>query len=303
MFTLGRSDSSSPMPDQGTGENPVELRAGQGMRLHGYGGIHTLERLPVPPPEDPPPGPARLEWEVERSWGEVLICTLGYESIETPGSWVIASATTYNFTVVLTDGTRIDDSYVDTVTASGVTTAYGPDDPLPNACADLVYESTYDPDIDYGDVDYIEDNGTTTEETLVDPDSLVASAIAQLAVFQETSASQEWAKTVWQDVSEEVTPFTYSFGTVSMGYTVGSLVRADNLRFRLRNRGSVSLRVDCGFYGSGISGGATDIPATLDLAPGATSAWQEVPSIDPDPDKYYTAEIRRVRIGRWRTIA
>jgi hypothetical protein len=275
------------------------------MRLHGYGGIHTLERLPVAEPEDPPAGPARLEWDIEKSWGAVQVCTL-HESTETPGQWVVVMATTYNFTVVLTDGTRIDDSYVDTHAASGVTAAYGPDDPEPDACADIVDSSTYDPDIDYGDVDYIESNGTTTEETLVDPTSLVASAIAQLAVWQETTDSQEWARAVWQDVSEEVTPFTYSFGTLGMYYytdNVGSLVRADNLRFRLRNRGSVPLRINCGFYGSGLSGGATDLEEVIDLAPGATSAWQEVPSIDPDGDKYYTAEIRRVRIGRWRTIA
>lgn len=288
VFTLGRADSTAPAPDQGTGENPVELRAGQGVRLHGYGGIHTLERLPLPPPEEPPPGPARLEWEVEESWGAVQVCTLGNESAITPGNWVVVSAVTYNFT---------GGSYVDTQTASGVTSAYGPDDPEPDVCADVVPSSTFDPGVDYGD-----STGTSTVETLVDPTSLAASAIAQLAVWRETTGSQEWQSRLWRGVSDETAPFTFSFGTVSMGYTVASLVRADNLRFRLRNRGSVSLRVDCGFYGSGLSGGATDIPAVIDLKPGATSAWQEVPSIDPDPDKYYTAEIRRVRIGRYRTV-
>ena len=299
VLTLSRSDNSGLMPSLGSDEQPVALRAGPGVRIHGYGGIHTLERLPLPITVEEAPK-ALLAWEVEESWGAVKVCTLGYESVITPGQWVVSSATTYNFTVVLTDGTRIEDSYVDTVTASGATTAYGPDDPLPDACADIVYDSTYDPGKDYGDVDYIEDNGTSTVETLVDPASLVASAVAQLAVWKETPGSQEWARTVWQDVSEEVTPFTFLFGTVSMGYLP---VRADNLRFRLRNRGSVSLRVDCGFYGSGDPGGATDITATLDLAPGTYSAWQEVPSIDPDPDKYRTAEIRRVRIGRWRLVA
>jgi hypothetical protein len=288
VLTLSRSDKSGLMPSLGSDEQPVALRAGPGVRIHGYGGIYTLERLPLPP-EEPLTGPARLEWEVEESWGAVQICTLGYESVITPGSWVVVSAHTYNFT---------GGSYTETTTASGVTTAYGPDDAAPDACATPGFGSTYNPETDYGDP-----TGTSTVETLVDPASLVASAVAQLAVWRESTGSQEWARTVWQDVSEEVTPFTALFGTVAMGYTVGSLVRADNLRFRLRNRGAAALRVDCGFYGSGISGGATDITATLDLAPGAYSAWQEVPSIDSDPDKYRTAEIRRVRIGRWRTVA
>lgn len=288
VFTLGRADSTAPAPYQGTGENPVELRAGQGVRLHGYGGIHTLERLPVPTPEEPP-GLARLEWEIEESWGAVQVCTLGVESSITPGKWVISSAVTYTGTL---------GSFTETTTASGVTSAYGPDDSAPDSCATPTFYSTYDPGTDYGTP-----TGSSTVETLVDPASLVASAIAQLAVSDESSSLQVWQPKEWSDVSDETTPFSFSFGTIGMSYAVGVLVRADNIRFRLRNRGNVPLRVDCGFYGSGISGGATDIPDVIDLAPGATSAWQEVPSIDPDPAKYYTAEIRRVRIGRYRTLA
>jgi hypothetical protein len=288
VLTLSRSVKSGLLPSLGGEEALLALRAGPGVRLHGTADMQRIELLPTVEPEVEL-GPARLAWEIEKSWGAVQVCTLNYESTETPGQWVVVLETTYEGTLA---------NYTDTLTASGVTAAYGPDDPEPDACADIVSSSTYDPGVDYGSP-----TGNSEVETLLNPASLVASAIAQLAVWQETSGGQTWKSSLWEDVSDETTPFTSSFGTVSMSYTVGSLVRADNLRFRLRNRGSAALRINCGFYGSGISGGATDLEEVIDLAPGATSAWQEVPSIDPDPDKYRTAEIRRVRIGRWRTLA
>ena len=294
VFTLGRAESSAPVPDQGTGEEPVELRGGAGIRLHGYGGIHTLERVPMPLPMNDQPPKAWLEWEVEESWGKVLVCTLG-ESAQTPGNYVIVSTLTYEYT---------DGSYDDISAASGVTRAYGPDDALPAACDAIVYSTTYDPPQDgYGS--FI---GTTTTETLVSFETLRSSAVNALGVEQVSKQSQEFPKSTWQDVSTEVTPFIMSLGVGSGLGLIASIysnfgdVSVYSLRFRLKNRGNVSLRVNCGFYGSGNTGGATDIESVINLSPGGTSVWQEVPSIDPDPAKFRTAEIRRVRIGSYRTV-
>ncbi len=287
VFTLGRSETSGTIPSLGTDEEPAALRAGPGVRIHGYGGIHTLERLPVAPPEETPLGPARLEWEIERSQGFCQVCAVGF-STESPGNWVEVSELTWNFT---------GGSYVDSETASGDITPYGPNDTPPANCAAIIYDSTYDGEIEYGDY-----QDSSLAETLISFASVAPSAIAQLDVWSSPTGSQEWTKDTWRDVSEEVTPFTTTLGgSVSLSYRPAS-AEARSLRFRLINSGSVSLRVNCGFYGSGISGGAADIESAIDLAPGQTSAWQTPPNPDADALKYRTAEIRRVRIGRWRFI-
>jgi hypothetical protein len=286
VITLSRSDKSGRMPSLGSDEKPVRLRAGPGVRLHGYGGIHTLERIQQTP-EDPPTGTALLEWEVETFIGYAKVCSLS--TSET--GFVIVLTDTFNYT---------GGSIIYTSTASGVITAYAPGDPAPDDCADIVYEDNFDGDIEYGD--YVSE--THEETTVVSFATAAASAIAALAQVSSSSHSQEWDRNAWRDVSEEVTPFTVtiSAGGIKVEYS-SSTAQASNVRFRLRNRGNAALRVDCGFYGSGDPGGATDIESVIDLAPGSTSAWQEVPSIDPDPAKYYSAQIRRVRIGRWRLIA
>jgi hypothetical protein len=259
------------------------------MRLHGYGGIHTLERLPVAVIEEEAPlGPARLEWEVETLDGYASVCSLGESSVS-PGSWVLSQET-----VVVT---TLAGGWTETLTASGVITGYGPGE-SPDACADPISATTKDDGVDYGDiVSY-----SYSEDTLLFTD-LIPVAIGAVALEASSNSAWEWTSEIWRAVSEEVPPWAFRilFGFVDAAAS-SSGARARNVRFRLRNRGSVSLRVDCGFYGSGLSGGATDITAVLDLAPGANSAWQEVPSIDPDSAKIYSAGINRVRIGRWRMI-
>ncbi len=291
VFTLGRSETSGTIPSLGTDEEPAALRAGPGVRIHGYGGIHTLERLPVPQPEEEPLGPARLEWEVEISQGYVQVCSLG-TSTETPLNFVIHSETNYEYA---------NGSYVITYTASGEITAYGPSDPPPDACDAIVIDSTYDPPEPDGYGEFI---GSSTSETLVSFASLVSAAVGVSEVVAVDAGSQEWVHDEWRDVSEEVTPFAILLSAVAVSFGGGGGVAgAVNVRFRLKNRGSVPLRVNCGFYGSGVSGGATDIETIIDLGRGADSDWQEVPAIDPDSAKYRTAQISRVRIGQWRLVA
>ena len=290
VFTLGRAESSAPVPDQGTGEEPVELRGGAGIRLHGYGGIHTLERLPVAVIEEKTPlGPARLEWEIERSRGFCQVCDYGQTPL-TPRNYVVEVAMTYNFT---------EGSFVETITASGVTTPYGPNDTPPGACAELVFDSTEDPEKEGGYGTIIDE---TLEQTFISFDSVGALAISAMEVYgTNTTESQEWAENTWKNVSEGAYA-RYIGGYGSIAVTYGSPATASSVRFRLKNSGSVSLRVNCGFYGSGLSGGASNIESEIDLLPGASSAWQTPPTPDLDSNKLRSAEIRRVRIGRYRTV-
>lgn len=288
VLTLSRSDQSGYTPSLGTDEEPAELRAGPGVRLHGYGGIHTLERVPVAVIEEKTPlGPARLEWEIERSQGFCQVCDYGGTPL-TPRNYIVEEAWTTNAT---------NGSYVDTVTASGVTTPYGPNDTPPGACAALVYDSTYDNEVEYGE--FVD---STVEQTFISFDSVGALAIAAMEVGgMNTTESQEWAENTWKNVSEGAYA-RYIGGYGSIIVTYGSPATASSVRFRLKNSGSVSLRVNCGFYGSGLSGGASNIESVIDLSPGASSAWQTPPTPDLDFNKLRSAEIRRVRIGRYRTL-
>ena len=115
VLTLGRSETSGATPSLGTDDEPVSLRAGLGVRLHGYGGIHTLERLPVDEEVPTLKGTARLEWEVESSIGYATLCSLNV-SFDSPGNWVVGWVQTNNNTL---------GSWVNTATASGVERAPG----------------------------------------------------------------------------------------------------------------------------------------------------------------------------------
>ncbi len=289
MFTLGRSESSAPVPDQGTAEQPVELRAGPGVRLHGYGGIHTLERLPVAMIEEKTPlGPARLEWEIELFEGNATICVLREANyLINPGNWVISETTTQTFT---------EGAWTDTLTASGVVSAYGPDDPPPSECAEPVFTTTQDDGTDYGDF-----VSSEYSEELVPFSSLASHAIAAVGLLSSSDDVAEWSSVNWRDVSTGVIPFSSGMGTVGV-YTDVTGGAAVSVRFRLHNRGSCAIRINCGHYGSGVAGGASDLDQDITLSRGASSAWIEAPAINTDPAKYRTAAIRRVRIGRYRTV-
>jgi hypothetical protein len=298
VLTLGRSDKSGTTPDQGSAEEPVELRAGQGVRLHGYGGIHTLERLPVPPVEDKPIlGTARLEWDIEVSRGYATLCHLG-ESSENPGNWVISNETQQIYTL---------GSYVESNTASGVVRAWGAGETPPDACDAPVFESDEDPGFDYGDF-----VSSSYSEEVIPFEDIIPDAIAAIEVDGSiASSAQEWPSESWEDVSKGVIAFSQYLGAVAAfvtqdfdvvpGEADGAV--ATRTRFRLRNAGDCMLRVNCGFYGSGLPGGATDDARDIYLPKGAQTGWIESAAVNPDPLKGLSASIQRVRIGPWKYVA
>lgn len=296
VLTLGRTDKSGVTPSLGTDEEPVRLRAGPGVRLHGYGGIHTLERLPVDEEVPTLKGTARLEWEVESSIGYATLCSLNV-SFDSPGNWVVGWVQTNNNTL---------GSWVNTATASGVVRAWGGDETEPSECAEVVYTSTEDPEFDYGD--YV---STEYSETLVAFEDIFPDAISAIEVLGEVASSgAEWPSKNWKDVSNGTIPFAASLGPVKVYHTdvFGEVPGANDgavalsTRFRLRNAGNCPILVDYGFYGSGLPGGATDVDYSTTLGIGQTGDWITAPAIDLDPDKYRTAEIRRVRLSRWRSL-
>lgn len=293
VLTLGRSETSGATPSLGTDDEPVSLRAGLGVRLHGYGGIHTLERLPVEVEEVPTlRGTARLEWDVEISIGYATLCSLGV-SFDSPGNWVVGWVVTNNNTL---------GSWVNTATASGVVRAWGGDETEPSECAEVVYTSTEDPEFDYGD--YV---STDYSETLVAFEDIFPDAISAVEVLGEVASSgAEWPSENWKNVSNGTIPFGAFLGHVKVYHTANGIflnqAYALSTRFRLRNAGDCPMLVDYGFYGSGLPGGATDVTYSTTLGIGQTGDWITAPAIDLDPDKYRTAEIRRVRLSRWRSL-
>lgn len=286
-LTLSRSDKSGLVPNLSGEEMPLELHAGSGVRLHGHGNMQRLEILPVAVAiEEEPLGPARLEWEIETFKGNATICALG-ESLIDPGNWVIIETTVQNFEF---------GSYTDTVTASGVVSSYAPSDPPPPACDEPVIASTQDDEFEYGNFESSE-----YSETLEPFSSLASPAIAAVGLFGSSGSYSEWTLNNWHDISTGVIPFSVGLGVVSVFYDVTG-AEANAVRFRLHNRGSCALRVNCGHYGSGLTGGASDLDQDIFLARNESTSWIEAPTIDTDPLKFRNVEIRRVRIGRYRIV-
>lgn len=237
-------------------------------------------RLPTPE------GVARLEWDIETFAASAVVCSLG-ASAETPGNWVLVQRQETE--------TTLGGGYVDTVTASGLISAYGPGE-TPPACDEPVYDSTFDPETDYGEVSSSE----YSEELLAYAD-LIPYAIEAVAALDATSSAHEWPMESWESASKG-TPYGVTFGTVAAGASVEG-AGATTARFRLRNRGSCAIRVDCGFYGSGLPGGASDVTHNVTLPRGGETDWIEPPAIDPDPTQGRSAAIRRVRLSRWLAAA
>jgi hypothetical protein len=280
------------VPDQGTAEQPVELRAGPGVRLHGYGGIHTLERLPVLTEVlEVPPQIASLTLEVEIFEGYSRLC---YVDVDVASEeFIITRVYTYYYE---------HGSYVVTHSASGDIAAWGAGDSTPEACDSPEYSSTYDPDFNLPDGygNYISEEQTQTTVPFI---SLFAPARDALAILSSTTDTffAAYPRSEWQAISEEVTPFTYNMGRSIATPPDGSQT-VRRIKYRLRNTGNVALRVNHGFYGSGITGGAANELFDTTLSRGAETGWFDSAIPDADPDKWRDARIERVRIGRYLSV-
>ena len=311
VFTLGRSEASGSMPDMGTAEQPVNLRAGPGVRLHGYGGIHTLERLPDEEEISTVGQEAALQIEIEVFHGNSRICMYYPKGNGLPDEgeenvFVIATKTV----VVTEEGTR---TFTDS--ASGQIDSWGGNEPYPGACP------------------YIQSNvsgsgggaiiGGSFEETrVVEMDRLYGPARSAMAINDMLSIDEDenyilsYYKPNWESLSNQITT---SDGLPWSGYFLGSYGEFDSgyygmpngtafiyqVRYRLRNKGTVVLRVNHGFHVSNYLN--SPVPSEDELFetvlyPGLVSPWFDsgIPSLDITKSK--RPSIDRVRIGPYVNI-
>jgi hypothetical protein len=282
-FTLGRSDSSAPMPDQGTGENPVELRAGSGCRLHGYGGIHTLERLPLPPtPEETKPRVASFVVEHQPSRGGSTVCLVAVmDPIEN------GYVTKRTFLNEFENG-----SYSIIQQASGYITSYPPGE---GYSCEIEESNTIDDDTEYGD--FISE---TISDVTASWSSARATAISNLN-YGETiyNYGYSYPEEQWEQISSQNSNlYITGYWSQSSFYNPGWDVLSG--RWRITNTGQCPIKIKYAYpLSTATPPYATD--GTLEVGQKSQSDWIVAPL--PSPETGTTLYLTRVQLGRWRTTA
>ena len=285
-FTLSRSEKSGILPSLNDTASPVELRAGQGVRLHGYGGIYTLERLLVPTEEEPPiPGPAKLEVQIQNRTGYAEVCLL-YVADDPADGYVTHEVVTYNYE---------EGSYTETSSISGTIRAYNAGE-TPDECAAPTFETTYDPDLDTGVI------STTVEKTIVSWVGVIDAAKGVVAYLNDQfpPGPFEWAHKDWQAESA----ITDRSSTLASSYISGILASVPSTiftvsapRYRFINTGTTVLAVTVVFTRLSDSFQQT-VTTTVDH--GQTSDWLDFP--DLTAEDRWDAVIDRVRIGPYLSV-
>jgi len=309
VFTLRRSESSGSMPDMGTDEEPANLRAGPGVRLHGYGGIYTLERLPDEEEVPAVPQEAALQIEIEHFEGNSRICMLypkGYGNSE-PN----AEGDETNVFVIATKTVDIYDDGTRTITesASGQIDSWGGNEPYPNACP-------YNQSNVSGSGSGLPIDGSFEETRTVEMSRLYGPARSAMAINDQQSIDEDenyvlgFYKPNWESLSNQL---MYALGWPWSGYFLSKDPVASvpngyafvyRTRYRLRNKGTVVLRVNHGFheFDSLHVNTNNELFETV-LYPGQVSPWFDsgIPSVD-DLYKSKRPGVDRVRIGPYVNI-
>lgn len=277
-FIALRTQNTSTIP---TIEPGAIFKAGSNVKVYGRDAILVLERVSEPVEETSPVLNASLEMEYEVFWAELLQCSLGTgpigdDSYDNPdGYWIIEQRFIFNFQ----NGT-----ITVTYTSNAATIIYGPGDPVPiyGVECNTTSESDEDPNFDYG---YFIDQ-TLEEETI----TYVSTKSALIAAMEKDNAQSgslnlSFSHSLWQTISE--TP-NYINSALPPALSIGvNAIRAGKARVRFKNTGQVPLQITCGFYGTGLPGGASNIEEILNLSPNATSAWQEPPAPEYAPKGRY----------------
>lgn len=290
VLTLSRSDKSGSMPSLGSGEKPVNLRAGPGVRIHGYGGIHTLERLPVPQPEEESVAlSAGIRIEVETVQLYALICA-GTLWFEHPPAYLLSEVATE----VYENG-----SVTTTITYDGSIRYYETGE-TPEECPARTVDSDLDPEFDYGTYE----SGTSSDPQTSSFTALRVSVIANLHT-KATPVSQwfeqTWQRRDWRDASSDAyAPTIYMLSQGSLTDEFG-VAAAKACRWRVRNLGQCRAKLSWekrrDTDDTLLSSGSTEV------ARGATSSWSDWPSLSADPDDRFSVRFTRVRFDPYLTVA
>lgn len=298
VFTLGRSEASGSMPDMGTAEQPVDLRAGPGVRLHGYGGIHTLERLPDE--EEVTVNPkAILELELEVIKGTSRICAFVFvDETHFPDVFTTAIKVTAEFE----NGTIVYNTRY-----SGDIESWGGDEPEPDDCPAPQVTDNANPDFEYGSSE-----GETLEVTTVPLSRLYSPARSGMTLSETQSVGQtiQYSKSEWERISNRIAPsFVMPRANYGLGYELNGVYPTgyayiQQIRYRFRNKGNVALRVNHGFHNV-INGGPTQNELfDTSLYPNIPSAWFDsgIPESDIENAVQKLPSVDRVRIGPYVNI-
>lgn len=312
VFTLGRSEASGSMPDMGTAEQPVDLRAGPGVRLHGYGGIHTLERLPDEEEISAVGQEAALQIEIEVFHGNSRICMYypkgnGVYAEGEENVFVIATKTVD----IYDDGTRTF-----TESASGQIDSWGGNEPYPGACPYI--QSNVSGSGSGAIID-----GSFEETRVVEMDRLYGPARSAMAINDMLSVDEDenyilgYYKPNWESLSNQITTaYGWPFSGYFLGYNLGNYegpyygqpngtAFIYQVRYRLRNKGTVVLRVNHGFHvfnNLNVQVQSEDELFETVLYPGLVSPWFDSGIPRSDITKSKRPGINRVRIGPYVNI-
>lgn len=296
VLTLSRSDQSGLTPSLGTDEEPAELRAGPGVRLHGYGGIHTLERLPVVVVEEKVFQIAGLSIEVERVQLYASICGF-YDIYETPPVYVISTTSTADFE---------NGSITTNTQYSGPINFYEEGESPPLNCVYTVTSDVEPPPFDYGPSLGTGTYSVTSSKSVV---SLRQDAIGNLFT-EATPVSNVWnsfppyERDEWQEISQDVfTPEANNY-LLGQGATTDLLTgtaSAKACRWRIINNGTCSIKVD--WEKRRESNNSLQLSGSVEVARGATSQWSNWPSLTSDPDDVFLVKFVRLRLGPYISLS
>ena len=298
VLTLSRSDQSGLTPSLGTDEEPAELRAGPGVRLHGYGGIHTLERLPVVVVEEKVFQIAGLSIEVERVQLYAAICA-EYDNISDPKKYVTGWVSVEDFE---------NASITTTVQYDGGVSFSETLENLGNFSCERTQESDQneDPNFDYGPALGTESYNETGTRSL---SSLRSSTIGNLFT-EATPVSNVWnsfppyERDEWQEISQDVfTPEANNY-LRDQGATTDLLTgtaSAKACRWRIINNGTCSIKVD--WEKRRESNNSLQLSGSVEVARGATSQWSNWPSLTSDPDDVFLVKFVRLRLGPYISLS
>ena len=285
VYTLARSEKSGLTPQLSTAEQPVELRAGPGVRLHGYGGIHTLERLPVE--EEVVKGFrfAGLRIEVETQKLFASICG-SYDIYENPPIYVISTTSTEDFE---------NGSITTNTQYSGPINFYEEGESPPLNCVYTVTSDVEPPPFDYGPSLGTGTYSVTSSKSVVSLRQEAISNLRREATAVSSQAESTWAQEQWQSVNENA--FNPAVSLLSQGsYTeLGGEAWAKACRWRVVNFGQAQFSLN--WEKRRDRDNRLLMSGAIVVAPGMTTDWSAWPSLSTDPDELFSVRFVRIYIG------
>lgn len=285
VYTLGRSEKSGLTPQLSTAEQPVELRAGPNVRLHGYDGIHTLERLPVE--EEVVKGFrfAGLRIEVETQKLFASICG-SYDIYETPPVYVISTTSTADFE---------NGSITTNTQYSGPINFYEEGESPPLNCVYTVTSDVEPPPFDYGPSLGTGTYSVTSSKSVVSLRQDAISNLRRKATAVSSEAVSTWGQEQWQSVNENnFNPAVYLLSQGS--YTeMGGEAWAKACRWRVVNFGQAQFSLN--WEKRRDRDNRLLMTGAINVTPGMTTDWSAWPSLSTDPDELFSVRFVRIYIG------